>query len=175
MPITIILEDGTGVSEANSYVDPAGAVATGYFEAHLHAAGWHAATVDQRKASVVQATRALDYLMDWKGRRVEQAQARQWPRIEVYAEGFIVESDEVPIRVIQATLEMAMALLERDRLADTAATQGVTELKLGQGALEIQLTNDPQTNLRAIPDQVRRLLAPFASASGSTMRRVYRG
>lgn len=175
MAITLIIENGSGVANANTYVDSAGALAAAYFEAHLHASVWSAATADQQKAAVVQATRAIDTLINWKGRRVAVDQARQWPRTGVMAEGFTIESDTVPNRVVYATLEMAMALLERDRLADTAASQGVSALKLGQGALELELGADPQAALKSIPEQVAALLEPFGTRTrGSGMVPVYR-
>lgn len=174
MAITLIIEDGSIVDGANTYVDALGTVAADYFEAHLYAATWTAATDEQKKAAVVQATRTIDSLISWQGRKTDQDQPRQWPRYQVFAEGFLVPDDAVPVRVVEATLEMAMALLERNRLADSAATQGVNELKLGQGALELVLTPDKTTDLKAIPDIVRMLLEPYGVAKGGGMIPIYR-
>lgn len=174
MAITLIIEDGSIVEDANTYVDSAGAFATAYFEAHLYATTWTAATSEQKKAAVVQATRTIDSLITWKGRKTDQDQPRQWPRYQVFAEGFLVPDDQVPRAVQEATLEMAMALLERNRLADSAATQGVNALKLGQGALELELTPDKTTELKAIPDIVRQLLEPYGMTKGGGMKPVFR-
>lgn len=174
MAITIIVEDGSLVEDANSYVDPEEDFATDYFEAHLHASTWNDATDEQRKAAVVQATRTIDSLMTWKGRRVDANQAREWPRYGVRYDGHYIETDVIPTRLREATLEMAMALLERDRLADTAREAPVTELGLGSGALSLKFGDDPTASLPPIPEIVRRLLFPFGSTSGGGMARVER-
>jgi hypothetical protein len=174
MAITIIVEDGSTVDNANSYVDPLGAFATAYFEAHLYATNWTEATDEQKKAAVVQATRTIDSLLKWKGRRVAQDQPRQWPRYGVRADGFLIESNVVPRRIQEATLEQAMALLERDRLADTAREAPLTELGMGSGAMTLKFGKDPTANLSPIPDIVRQLLDPYGSTSGGGMVRVER-
>lgn len=173
MAITITLEDGTGVADANSYVDPAGTWEASYLEAHLYADLWTAATTERQKASVVQATRTIDSLISWKGRRVDYDQALEWPRYEVEADGFCVPSDEVPRRVREAVLEMALALLERNRLADQAVEAPVTKLGLGNGALELELGADPAQSLPAIPRIVQQLLAPYGFAPGG-LQRIFR-
>lgn len=174
MAITIIVEDGTTVDDANSYVDPAGAFAVAYFEAHLHKAAWTAADAEGKKAAVVQATRTIDSLIKWKGRRVAQDQPREWPRYGVRADNWVLAEDVVPVRVQEATLEQALALLERDRLADTAAEAPVTKLGMGSGALELEFGADPTANLNPIPDIVRRLLEPYGTTGGGGMVRVER-
>lgn len=174
MAITITVEDGSIVADANSYVDPEETFAIDYFEAHLHATTWTGADLEEQKAAVVQATRTIDSLLKWQGRKVQYDQPREWPRYGVRVDGWILETNEIPRRLREATLEMAMALLERDRLADSAVEAPVTELGLGQGALDIKFGEDPAATLNPVPDIVRRLLEPFGTTSGGGMVRVQR-
>ena len=54
MPLTLIVEDGTGLADANSYASLEEADA--YHEASLYATAWTAATEDNRNKALAMAT-----------------------------------------------------------------------------------------------------------------------
>ena len=132
MALVLVKEDGTGKPEANSYA----AVADGdaYFEGHLYASAWTAATQDDKAAALVMATRLIDSHFQFNGSRTSASQALQWPRekcpdpdaslVTISVLGWVgdnfVEPDLVPVRVVQATCEMARELLIADRTAAPA-------------------------------------------------------
>lgn len=75
------------------------------------ATGW-AGTRDALEASIIQATVYLSNLA-WYGGRVDAAQALPWPRL-IFAEpgypySYEIGTDEVPIGVLRATAELALA------------------------------------------------------------------
>jgi hypothetical protein len=78
MALTLVKEDGTGLANANSYAS----VADGdsYFEAHLYASVWTAATSGTKAAALVMATRLVDSQFQFHGFRANETQALQWPR-----------------------------------------------------------------------------------------------
>jgi hypothetical protein len=80
MALTLNKEDGTGKPTANTYALVADA--DGYHEGHLYAAGWTAATVEQKTAALAMATRVIDNEYQFNGYRAGWSQALQWPRAE---------------------------------------------------------------------------------------------
>ena len=129
MALTLVKEDGTGKVDANSYAS----VADGdsYFEGHLYAAAWTAATAGTKAAALVMATRLVDSQFQFNGYRANETQALQWPRercpdpdrnlvtstpLSPVLTNY-VPSDEVPAGVASAVCEMARELLIQDRTA----------------------------------------------------------
>lgn len=173
----MITETGVGLADADSYVDPAGALATSYMAAHLYADAWTAATTGQREAAVMQATRLLDGVYSWNGDRTTTTQALGWPRSGFYVDG--VRVNGLPRRIAEATLETALALLQRNRTSDTGSGEAeVQSITLGSGALKLDLGSDPTVaptpSNRMVPPYVVRLLNEYGDMNGGGMTRIYR-
>jgi hypothetical protein len=129
MSLTLIKEDGTGKSDANTYADVTDADA--YHAGHLYATAWTGATADQKSAALVMASRLIDSEYQFNGLRSQSLQALQWPRVNcldpdkapipiltslLLVDPFVPFSI-VPKQVVQATCEMARELLITDRTA----------------------------------------------------------
>ncbi|HNZ74488.1 MAG TPA: hypothetical protein PKN20_00020 [Verrucomicrobiota bacterium] len=129
MALTLIKEDGTGKVDANSYASVADGDA--YFEGHLYASAWTAATSGTKAAALVMATRLVDTQFQFNGYRAHETQALQWPRercpdpdrnlvtssLQSPVLSSFVPNDEVPAGVASAVCEMARELLIVDRTA----------------------------------------------------------
>ena len=129
MALTLVKEDGTGLASANSYASVADGDA--YFEGHLYATAWTAATSGTKAAALVMATRLVDTQFQFNGYRANEDQALQWPRercpdpdrnavtssLQSPVLSSFVPSDEVPKGVMEAVCEMARELLIVDRTA----------------------------------------------------------
>jgi len=119
MALVLIKEDGTGKPDANAYADVADG--DGYFEGHLYAAAWTAATTLQKTAALVMATRVIDAEYQFNGARAVEGQALQWPRENCPdpdgAAATVLPNNNVPKVVIDANCEMARELLIVDRTA----------------------------------------------------------
>ena len=127
MALTLIKEDGTGKTDANSYADVADGNA--YHDGHLYATAWTAATDAQKAVALVMASRLIDAEFQFNGTRTTAGQSLQWPRaacpepdnVHVPISVLLpipydyVEYDKVPKAVVQATCEMARELLIADR------------------------------------------------------------
>jgi hypothetical protein len=127
MALVLVKEDGTGRSDANSYA--AAADADAYYDGHLYASAWTAATTGNKEKALVFATRLIDSQFQFNGWRAHDSQALQWPRERcpdpdkgpsvsfqvLFSLGQYVEADEIPKAVVNATCEMARELLLLDR------------------------------------------------------------
>ena len=127
MALTLIKEDGTGKVDANSYANVADGDA--YFDGHLYATSWTAASTPNKEKALVFATRLIDSQFQFNGWKAHDQQALQWPRercpdpdkglitisVLVPFLGTFVEPDLVPKAVVDATCEMARELLIADR------------------------------------------------------------
>lgn len=127
MALTLVKEDGTGKVDANSYA--AAADADGYFDGHLYATAWTAASTANKEKALVFATRLIDSQFQFNGWKSVDEQALQWPRdqcpdpdkglsiaivLRLRGANF-VDFDIVPKAVVDATCEMARELLILDR------------------------------------------------------------
>ncbi len=153
MALTLVKEDGTGKANANSYADVAGC--DSYFDGHLYATAWTAATSTQKAAALVMATRLIDAEFQFNGYKLLATQALQWPRercpdpdrqmvdasvLSALGTNF-VSNNLVPVGVANAACEMARELLIVDRTAapegeglDTVTTSSSTHESTGSGS-----------------------------------------
>lgn len=107
--MTIEVEDGTGKTNAVSYVSAADA--TAYFAARGVTEWTEDLDEAAKEPALVRATAALDNWLkgQWYGKKKTQAQALAWPRTDVVdAEDFGVPDDEVPAAVVNACCEIAL-------------------------------------------------------------------
>lgn len=107
MAVTLTIEDGSGVTGANSYTTVSGV--NTYFE-NLGESDWTG--TDTVKANAM--LKAMRYLegLPWKGIKYDQDQALRWPRSDVYdIDRRLVDEDLVPANVIAAQCELALRSL----------------------------------------------------------------
>jgi len=121
MALVLVKEDGTGLANANSYASAADGDA--YHDGHLYATVWTGATTANKEKALVFATRVIDAQYRFNGGRATTTQALQWPRSDCPdpdaapdATGVgLFASDKLPTALVNATCEMARALLATDR------------------------------------------------------------
>ena len=130
MALVLVKEDGTARVDANSYASAADGDA--YFDGHLYAGTWTAASTGSKEQALVFATLLIDSQFQFNGWKVNDRQGLQWPRwkcpdpdgglavipIRLLPRGLgYVDLDIVPKPVMNATCEMARELLVADRTA----------------------------------------------------------
>ncbi len=170
MSLTLVKEDGTGKTDANSYADLADGNA--YHDGHLYASAWTAASDAQKAVALVMASRLIDAEFQFNGTRTNVVQGLQWPRarcpepdaIHVPLQVLLpipsdfVRFDSVPKGVVQATCEMARELLIADR---TTAPPGEGLKYYNSGGVQ---TGYDKTDRRAVLSQVAQvMLAKYGS------------
>lgn len=98
---TIVVEDGTGKTNSNSYVSESdfGTYATD-----------RGVTISGTAAVLL--IQAMDWIesQPFQGVKNTDAQALQWPRYGVYIDSYAVGSDEIPQLLIDALCEAAIAI-----------------------------------------------------------------
>jgi hypothetical protein len=168
--MALIVEDGTGLANAESYISVVDASA--YHTARGNSA-WAALASDAlREQALRKATDYIEqvYRLSWKGRRVTDTQALSWPRYEVCREdGYsYYASDAVPTEVKNACAELALKAS-----ADTLAPdleQAVVREKIGPIETEYDKNSPQFTQYRA----VNNLLAPLLNGLSGAFRKVIR-
>jgi hypothetical protein len=193
--ITVIVEDGTIVENANSYAS----VADGdtYHEGHLYGDAWNEASADEKARALVMATRTLEATMSFNGSRASSTQSLCWPRIRAENQeivdwfawglsyGFWNEdptttgiwgpywaSNVVPPAIRAATIETARELLKSDRTLDDP-TKGIQSVGVGQGAVSVSFNASDRKKI--IPDMIRMMLSPYGTfRDGMVNPKVYR-
>lgn len=127
--MALIVEDGTGMATAQSYVSAA--VATAYHALRGNAA-WALATEANQEAALVRACAALDGYgyNNWRGVRLSAAQALDWPRSGAW------DKDGYPLTGVPATLatsacEAALVELGSAGALTKKAEAGLSELTIG--------------------------------------------
>lgn len=114
--MAIVIEDGTGKSNAEAYISVADADA--YFAARGNAA-WEALTTGQKEQNLRLGTDYMGqvYGPRWCGERATATQSLDWPRIGVCG----VDSNVVPVAVQRANAELAVRAAAGALLADQGA------------------------------------------------------
>lgn len=145
------------VKGTNSYVTVA--EANSYFENRLHSESWDAASESVKAKALVTATKILDQY-SWEGEAEDELQPLAFPRVGYYFEprlNMIIDLRDVPNRVIEATYELALHLMDNDV---QAASSSVKSLRVGPISLENITTSKT-------PSSVTKLVKPLLINSGS--------
>lgn len=106
--VTLVIEDGSLVANANSYITVTAwdtwATDRGISHSHSDAKISHAIL------------RAMDYFesLHFKGLKHTETQALQWPRDRVWIDSYDVDSDEIPKEVKNAMYELTKIELDGD-------------------------------------------------------------
>jgi len=123
MAATFVVEDGTGLTLANSILSVADA--DQIMENFDDPAAWTAATDAEKENALRQATRYLNYMYVWDGYKTATTQGCQWPRYPVYDEdGTLIDSDVIPQRVMEACAHLALADINGDTLMPDNQDEG---------------------------------------------------
>jgi len=103
--MALIIEDGTGKADAQSYVSESDLV----IYAAARGVTLTSSTVSAREAILVQ---GVDYVesKSFIGDKRTQAQSLQWPRYNVVIDDFTVDSDVIPQLLIDALCEVAISI-----------------------------------------------------------------
>lgn len=137
--MALIVEDGTGLTTAESYlsVDDADTYHTAYGAPAL----WTAATTGEKETALRIATRYLDaaYQMRWKGKRTNETQRLAWPRSSVYdQDGYLIDDDDLPLALEDATAIAALKHVEGVALLpDLTSNSSIVAESKKVGPLEI--------------------------------------
>lgn len=176
MAVTIVATAGS--ASANSFTTLA--AAESYLEGRLPSpTTWDAATGDTKNRALVSATRWLTTLA-WRGRVAASDQALAWPRQGVpdpdALAGTYLATDTIPTRVVNATIELALAMVDAGT-TDIAALDSTIGIK--RKRIDVIETEyfDPHQRARdldrfpAVKRPIAVLLSPAAARGALTVIR----
>lgn len=157
MAITVIVEDGSGVIGANSYVSTA--TIDSWLETNPHDNTWSSLTQPQKNGYAVMSCRVLNEQINWNGWQTDDEQALDLPRSGmVDRNGNFIDNDEIPAEVQNAQSELARLLAISDRTAD-ADTAGFKEIGVGT----IKLVIDKADKASVLADSVFQIIRAFGN------------
>lgn len=163
---TIIVEDGSGITDANSYVS------VDDFKAYCEDRGFDLPT----SGLEVMLIKAMDYIEaqadKYQGYIGNPYQRLQWPRLDVYVYGFLVPSNVIPEPLKKAQMQLALEVAKGIDLMPTSSGQFVVREKVGP--IETQYSENVGTSSQPILTAVDSILAVLFGASGTflSLRRV---
>ena len=108
----LIVEDGTIVTDAESYVSVADADT--YLEKYGKDAVWSTKTVDQKEVLLRSSRLYMDTKYKWKGTQATQGHSTIWPRSEVYIEDTLLGSDFIPADISNGNAILAAEAASSD-------------------------------------------------------------
>lgn len=159
--MALIVEDGSGKSNAESYISVADATA---YHATRGNAAWAGLASDAVREQLLR--KATDYMESaygqrWKGDRSTTVQALSWPRVNVYMNGSYIAGNVVPVAVQRACAELALRASSVDLAPDLGAqvqaeTVGPISTTYAQGARQ-------QTKYQAVDSLLSGLIDGSAS------------
>jgi len=135
----------------NSYIDVANADI--YFAHAIHADKWDESTSATKTDALVTATRTLDR-KQWVGTKYGDPQTLDWPRSGVTdREGGAVAADSVPQFVVDATCELALALIQ-DVSVQAPDGSKIGRIKTGTVEVELVKSGDSISGFPAIVQDI---------------------
>jgi hypothetical protein len=165
---SIVVETGSASPTSNSYASVADGNA--YHASHLYASAWHQANDAQKEKALIWATRLIDENVEWTGFQSQDGQALQWPRHGAGDRGgFVIDSNEIPRALKDATAEMARLMLGEDRTAEDD-TRGFSMIKAG--SVTVNIDKSDRTDI--IPKTVARMVSPFGRALSAGQLKLIR-
>jgi len=162
MPVPVlVVEDGTGLSGANSYLDVNDA--DNLLSVNPHLTDWEAASFDTKAGLLIWASRYLDQKVRWNGNKAVKTSGLRWPRTGVRdRDGISIDENELPNEVKYATAELARFLLTDDRPAERSQ-DGLKELKVDV----IELVFNEDYRLPAVPSAIQDIIHGLGYVSGA--------
>jgi hypothetical protein len=149
----------------NSYIDVADA--TAYLVDHINAADWSATSATKQAQALVTATRMLDR-QPWLGTKYQQAptQVLDWPRSGLTDdEGQEIDETAVPQFILDATCELALALIQDDSIQSSRNTgSNLKRAKAGSAEVEFFATG---TSGPRFPTIIHELVGDYLEGSSS--------
>ena len=142
--ITLIIEDGTCITDANSYVS------LEYADTYMLNTGktdWVDKTDEEKKAYLINATTYIDRIygkLGWKGRRKYREQSLCFPRVELYDnDGFEVKG--IPTVLKKAVCEASFIGMTSSLFATNDTTGAVKRQKVD--VLEVEYFDETETEI----------------------------
>lgn len=161
--MALIVEDGSVVAGANSYVSLN--EADNYFEYHpYYSANWADLDDDKKEAFLSYATSVVDQLFRWKGYPVSLAQNLGFPRTCLTDKyGNSIPEGSIPMNLKKGVMEMAVTSSMGNSF-ETSSSLGLEQVKID--VIELKFDKTEATPL--IPAYALSLLKDYGTYSAGS-------
>lgn len=155
---------------ANSYVSLAEMLAyvTDRVPNTAVSTAWTALSSNAKATYLVNATRSLDYSVQWIGDRYSRDQKMDWPRVNAYVDGFYLDNTTVPAAIKDAACEMAVWSMQNNGVVSIQQNQAFDSIKVGP----INIDFNEQvggTSEKYFPDVVAALLSEYGQMNNPNL------
>lgn len=171
----MIVEDGSGIINANAYIDVQ--FAKDYHEALGNAE--FDVDEDLQEIAIIRATQALDlyYGPKYASYKITKEQGLAWPRRSFIGRDAIpVLANEIPIALKKATAELALQVVNGIDINETVPEGTIVEEKVKVDVIEtsVKYQGSKPTETRTGFDKIDHLLYPILLANESRNVRILR-
>jgi hypothetical protein len=158
--LALVTEDGTGLSNAESYISVADADTR---LGNLGQTNWATLQIAEKEAALRRSTAFIEQALRerWTGYRLHKTQALSWPRWYVVVDGYPVDPNTVPADVANACADLAMKAAAGDLNADL--TPRVITKKVGPIETQYDRYSPQSVRYRAL----EMALSPYLKGSSS--------
>lgn len=126
MAINLIVEDGSGVSDANTYID------LDYIHTFAENMGLALPSTDEEVKSLILQAMVFMENQKYQGMKSNASQALKWPRSLVRADGYDLPNNVIPEDIKRAQAQSAFLISEEVELMPTVSAGAiVTEETVG--------------------------------------------
>lgn len=170
--ISLVVEDGTGLSNANSYCDLDYALEYCVMKGYSN---WQTLSEDMQKVYLIRGTEFVDNFYNWKGRRGRASQSLSFPRLDLYDDDYY-QINGIPDKLKKACIEAAFlnASSGSDTLFTTKDENGAIK-KQKVDSLEVEYfsnqqneTNQASVDYTTIYDILNKLLKGLYKTKSNT-------
>lgn len=166
--MAFVVETGEGLTNSNSYVSVA--EWTTYFTDRNNATAL-AYTDTEVQGALIYATEWLDDNVQWYSTIVSLTQALGWPRSQYYdSEWRTVADDEVPVKVKNATIELALQHLTEN--LNSTEGEGITSESYGDASINYKSTGGSSSKSYTF---IKDMLKDYAMFGGGSVAQLFRG
>ena len=181
--VNLIVEDGTGLPNANSYCDLDYALEYCTMKGYT---SWQSLSDTEQKVFIIRGTEFIDNFYNWRGRKGKGSQALSFPRLDLYDDDqYLING--IPEKLKKACLEAAF--LNSTSGADTLFTtkdengaikrQKVDSLEVEYFSNQQNETNQSSVDYTTIYDILNKLLKGLYKEKGDggsvCTRAIWRG
>lgn len=156
MAVTLVVEDGTGIEGANSYIP---VLFADTYNENRGRSSWAPLTDEVKSIALIKATEALDALYPWIGTKSTRIQGLQWPRhsgVDSAGESILLidrdgfDIDGVPVAVQNAVAEAAFLLSSGEEIFQDQDPRGKV-IRKKTDVLETEYQQDTPATKPAAP------------------------
>jgi len=92
---------------------------------------WDGLAADKKAMYLVNATRSIDTYVEWIGDRYSRDQRLDWPRVNAFDDGFLLDQITFPPEVVEATYEMALWMMANSGEVSVDQSSSYDAIKIG--------------------------------------------